>query len=388
MTLDKQVSDRIAMIRFIMIVGVVFVHAAADDRISAMGHGWLDSLQIFFSHAAFRTAVPLLALISGYLLFDAKLDLAAVTLWKKKARTIVLPFFFFNCLGIGLFFLLQQIYPDVKMRIDLLHGSRYDWINAFFGIMDVPFNYPLYFVRDLLVLIVLAPVFGWFLRNAPVAGLLLVTMVFYFNYDRYLVIRNTSAIMFYVGGLLAVKQWDLLKLDRYALPMLLSLLGICSAITVFRIDNINYVALSGPFLVWPAFRYLAGTRAGNLASKYNKYSFFIFMAHAPLLQVARSAYAANFQAEVPHGVFWLLAPVAVVTVLIAVYELAMKTAPAPFCWVIGGRVEKKAAVLVERRKTARPVNAAVFSPEMRMALRTGFEGHADVMGGEGYLRRT
>jgi len=373
MKIAKEVSDRISMIRFIMIVGVVFVHAAADDRITGMGNGLFDHVQGFFNYAAFRTSVPLLAIISGYLLFAAELDLAPLRLWRKKAKTVALPFFVFNCFAIGLFFLIQQVYPDVTMRIDLLNSSRYDLINAFFAIMDAPFNYPLYFVRDLLVLAVFAPVFGWFLRTAPAVGLLIVVTVFYFNFDRYLVIRDTSAIMFYIGGWMAVKKADLLKLDHHAFMMLTLFVGICCAITIFRIDNINYAAVSGPFLIWPAFKYLTGTRVGLLAAKYSKYSFFIFMAHAPLLQIARSMYDALLQDYLPYGVFWVVAPVGVSAMLIAVYDLAMKTMPELFSRMIGGRVGTKAPGFVERRKSPRPANAPVFSPEMRLARLGGFE---------------
>ena len=245
-----------------MIFGVVYVHAAAHDQIGGMGTGFFDYFMGFFNYAALRVPVPLLAIVSGYLLFIADLDLRPVALWKKKFRTIAFPFFVFNFLAIALFFGLQHLIPDAIMRIDLLHASRYDWINALFGILDAPFDYPMYFMRDLLVLIALAPVFGLFIRRAPMLGLAIVAVVFYFNYDGYLVIRSTSAIMFYIGGVLAVKKYDLLAFDHYAAPMLALLVAICAGVVVLHVDNINYAALTGPFLVWPAFKYLKNTVSG------------------------------------------------------------------------------------------------------------------------------
>jgi len=377
MKLEKEVSDRIAMVRFIMITGVVFVHAAAQDRIGGMGDGLFDYLQGFFNYAAFRASVPLLALVSGYLLFAARADLSPARLWMKKARTLGLPFLVFNGGAIALFFLLQQCFPHASMRVDLVHASRYEWINAFFSIMDVPFNYPLYFVRDLLVLVILAPLFGWLLRNGPLVGLALVATIFYCNYDNYLIIRGTSAIMFYMGGLLAVKKADLLALDGHRLPLLVLFAGICLSIVLLRIDNINVAAMPGPFLVWPAFKYLSGTRIGQLASRYGKYSFFIFLAHAPLLQVALLLYTHYLSTVIPHGVFWLVAPTVIVAGLIVTYDRAMAAAPRVFAMLVGGRVAKPARVFIERRKTQRPPNAAVFSPEVRRALLGGqMEGQA------------
>lgn len=351
-----------------MIFGVVYVHAAAHDQIGGMGTGFFDYFMGFFNYAALRVPVPLLAIVSGYLLFIADLDLRPVALWKKKFRTIAFPFFVFNFLAIALFFGLQHLIPDAIMRIDLLHASRYDWINALFGVRDAPFDYPMYFMRDLLVLIALAPVFGLFIRRAPMIGLAIVAVVFYFNYDGYLVIRSTSAIMFYIGGVLAVKKYDLLAFDHFAAPMLALLVAICAGVVVLHVDNINYAALTGPFLVWPAFKYLKNTVVGRLAARSAKYSFFIFIAHAPLLQLLRLGYTRHLQDIVPYSVFWVVAPAMVIVTLVAIYNAAMKAAPMVFSAAIGGRTDMAMPAKVDRRGTPRPASALVYSDDFRMAL--------------------
>jgi succinoglycan biosynthesis protein ExoH len=365
--IQHDVSSRIAMLRTIMIIGVVYVHAAAEDRIGGMGDGFLDYLVGFFNYAALRVPVPLLAMVSGYLLFAADLDLHPRRLWQKKARTVVLPLCFYNLAAIALFFSLQQVFPDAIMRIDLLNASRYDWVNALFSVRDVPFDYPLYFLRDLLVLIALAPLFGAFIRRAPVLGFAIVTVVFYFNYDSYLVIRNTSAMLFYVGGVLAVKKCDLLTLDEYAAPLLSLFIVICLGIVLLDCDNINYAALTGPFLVWPAFKYLANTRVGHLAARSSKYSFFVFCAHAPALQLLRLGHE-RYAAFIPQHIFWLLAPMIAIAGLVTLYNRLAQTTPVFLALITGGRIEKKVSGFVDRRKVARDPGAPVYSEDFRMAL--------------------
>lgn len=351
-----------------MIAGVVYVHAAVDDRIGGMGDGFFDYLMGFFNYAALRVPVPLLAIVSGYLLFSASLDLRPMALWSKKARTVGLPYLFFNVLAIALFFGLQHLVPDAIMHVDLLHAGRYDWINALLGVRDAPFDYPLYFLRDLMVMVMLAPLFGLFIRFAPAVGLAIVVVLFYFNFDGYLIIRNTSAIMFYVGGLLAIKNVDLLSLDRHAAPMLALFVTICAAVVIAHDENINYAALTGPFLVWPAFKYLNNTKLGQEAVKASKYSFFIFIGHAPLLQLLRIGYTKNLQDVVPYPIFWFTAPALVIFTLVVIYKGAMKATPVFFAMVTGGRTDKKHVDKVDRRRAPRPASAPVYSSEFRTTL--------------------
>lgn len=357
------------MLRTVMIAGVVFVHAACDNRITGMGDGLLNHLMGFFNYAFFRASVPLLALISGYLLFVANLDQTPFKLWAKKAKTVALPFFVFNLAAIICFYELQKYFPSIILRFDLLNAGRYDWINAIFGVRDAPFNYPLYFMRDILALVALAPLFGWFIRTMPALGLVAVIIIFYFNFDSYLVIRSTSAIMFYVGGLLAVKQCDVLKLDDFAAPMLALFVVICLTIVALDIDDINYAALTGPFLIWPASKYLAGTKVGQFFARSAKYSFFIFIAHAPILHLMQVAYMANFQTHVPYFAFWLVAPTVIMAGLVIIYDGAMKCLPTVFPLAIGGRTGKASLAYAERRRAPRPAGAPIYSEEMRNRLR-------------------
>jgi succinoglycan biosynthesis protein ExoH len=356
------------MLRTIMIAGVVYVHAAADDRITGMGDGFSDYLMGFFNYAALRVPVPLLAIVSGYLLFSANLDLRPMTLWKKKAKTVGIPYLFFNVLAIALFFGLQHLVPDAIMHVDLLNASRYDWINSLLGIRDAPFDYPLYFLRDLMVMVILAPAFGLFIRFAPAVGLAIVIGLFYFNFDGYLIIRNTSAIMFYIGGLLAVKNVDLLSLDRYAASMLALFVTICAAVVIADIEDINYAVLTGPFLVWPAFKYLNNTKPGQKAIKASKYSFFVFIGHAPLLELLRIGYTKNLQDVVPYPVFWIAAPALVIMMQVVIYKAAMRATPMFFALVTGGRTDRKHVDKVDRRRAPRPASAPVYSNEFRTAL--------------------
>ncbi len=63
------------MLRFVMIRGVVLPHTRSDVPIAEAGPGWLDRFKAILQDAVSLASVPVLTLISGYLLFGSGLDL-------------------------------------------------------------------------------------------------------------------------------------------------------------------------------------------------------------------------------------------------------------------------------------------------------------------------
>lgn len=338
MTLDRDLRDRIALVRFVMIFGVIVLHTPAYVPMAQVGTGWFEVIKAFFQLAVFRATVPVLTVISGFLLFRASLDLEPARLWRKKGKTILIPFLFFNLTLLPFAFVAQRY--GVQLSASLWPFDAMNWLNAAFGIYGSPINYPLNFLRDLLVLILLAPLFGWVLRRFAWPGLVLVGVVFFANYDGLLVRRDLMAVLFYVGGMAAVRGWNLRLLDRYAGVCLALFLLVCAAIVHFRIGNTTYLRIGAPFLIWPAASLLVGTAVGTWLARMSKYSFFLFLAHAPVLILTSLLYK-RFGGAVPYPVYWVLAPFVVATVVIAVYRLAMRVMPGTFSLLIGATHKPK-----------------------------------------------
>lgn len=338
MKLEKDIANRIAVLRPLLIFGVVFLHVPGQvDLPSQLGHGWFDYVSGFFQLALFRGTVPTLTLIAGFLLFRAGLDLAPGALYRKKARTVGLPFLVFNVLPALAAAALEYRYGLVFMRT-LVDAPARDWINALSGVKAVPFNYPLYFLRDLLVLVALAPLFGWILRRRPMVGLLAVALVFGCGLDGWLLRRDSSALMFYIGGWCALARRDLLAADRWALPAALLLALLCAAVPAFRIDDNRILVYAAPFLIWPAAALLRGTALWHAALHASKYSFFVFVAHAPLQELLYQGYVKLRRTlPIPYEAFWLLGPALTIALLVAFYHGALRVAPRAFNAAIGAR---------------------------------------------------
>lgn len=338
---EDEVRRRIALLRFLMIFGVVLLHTPPYVPIKEVGTSAFDLFKAFFQNAVFRTTVPVLTAISGYLLFRSMLDRQPGKLALKKFCTIVVPFLFFNLLLLGAVDFLENGL-HVRLGEDMVPDDPRGWANAAFGLFDSPINYPLNFLRDLVVLMLLAPLFGWMLRHLPWLGLGAVLLVFMNNLDGHFLLRDVMAPVFYLGGLAAVRRWDLCALDRYAALCLAAFVALCAAVVAFRVANTNYLRMAAPILIWPAAALVTRTAFGAWLARMSKYSFFVFVSHAPVLLATWMLYRPLAKA-VPYPVYWLLAPVLTTALLVLVYRTAMRIAPGAFGSVIGAAPPRPSA---------------------------------------------
>lgn len=343
MTLDRGVGDRIALLRFVMIFGIIVLHTPEYVPMAQVGDGAFEITKAFFQLAVFRATVPVLTVISGYLLFLSQLDRTPARLFRRKCQVLVVPFLCFNLPLLPLA-LAAQLGAGITMSVQLWPFDLMRWLDAAFGLNNSPLNYPLNFVRDLIVLMALAPLFGWFLRNRPWIGLALVCLVFFPNLDGALILRDVMPILFYLGGLAAVRGWDPRRLDLYAFPLLLLFVGLCAAMVEFRIANTTYLRLVAPVLIWPCTSWLLKTSLAAWLVKMSKYSYFMFLAHAPLVLASWLLYQRLGQG-IDYVWYWLLTPWVVTAVLIAVYRIGMAVAPRLMSFVLGlrGPSRKEAA---------------------------------------------
>src|SRR4051812_18312894 len=96
MTNPGLIEKRIDLLRSLMIFGVVILHTPPYVPIAQTGPSFFDFIVALFQQAVFRTTVPVLTFISGYLLFRSSLDMQPLRLLRKKFSSIVIPFIIFN----------------------------------------------------------------------------------------------------------------------------------------------------------------------------------------------------------------------------------------------------------------------------------------------------
>jgi succinoglycan biosynthesis protein ExoH len=360
MQLDKVVSHRIAVLRPILIFGVVLVHVPGiAESMKSLGPGLFVNFAALFKNAIFRGTVPTMSLIAGFLLFSSGLDLKPMKMFKKKFMTLAVPFMIFN-FGFVLFLLVVESTTGVHLKESLLHASPKDWWSILFGVYRNPINGPLHFIRDMLVTISLVPLLSLAIRSAPMMGLATIIIIFGMDQDGYLIIRGTSFILFYIGGMAAVYKWNVLALDKYAPLCLGAFLSIAITNLVLRNSDNTFLIVSAPFLIWPAASLLHGTKFETYALKCTKYSFFVFVTHVPVLTLIWW-FVSNHARFIPLPVYWFSSQVITIGFLMVVYNVSMKLFPRVLSIAIGSRDDNKVTVLTDRELMAIHHNSHVAS---------------------------
>jgi succinoglycan biosynthesis protein ExoH len=323
------------MLRFLMIFGVVIVHTPPTLEVNEMDGTLWAYFVSFLQNGVFMAGVPVLTVISGFLLFSGGSDLRYASLLKKKARSLLVPFMVFNIGHIGLQLLLR-LATGKWLGEDLFAQGLEGWMNSLFSLRKAPENDPLNFLRELIVLAVLSPIFGFMIRRAPAMGFAAVSLFFLTNSDGYLMNRSDMAVEFYVGGLAAVYTWNLKSLDKFAYPALFVLLAASAAVAIFQISNVTWLRLMAPILVWPAASCLVNTRLGKWFACLSVYSFFLYLTHAPLMRISWIVFQ-KVVPDIPVALFTALAPFAVTALCIGVFKALNALAPVPLDWALGAR---------------------------------------------------
>lgn len=187
-------SKTIEWLRFFCIGLIVLLHAVGmplegKDAISYQ-NGAFDTIRILFSEGICRVAVPIFFLVSGYLFF-VKLEEWNTNIWidklKKRVKTLLIPYVLWNLITIC--FSLAMLYPKFILKggeaPDLI--SWYDSIGGLRAFWDgrpggYPHNYPLWFMRDLMVFIVLAPVVFQYVKRLKIVGLAILYIAYFLNF--------------------------------------------------------------------------------------------------------------------------------------------------------------------------------------------------------------
>lgn len=335
--MQNSLQNRIALTRYLMVIGIVVLHTPPYQPLSELGLSVFDLIKAFFSHALFRMTVPVLTVISAYLLFSSKLVTQPGLLLKKKTQAILIPLILWNLPVVLAIYLVQKYgLLNHNFSTQLVPFNLASWADAFTGIFEAPANYPLNFLRDLFVLAVISPLFLLILRLSAYGGILLVGAIYYFNLDGDLILRNSMLISFYTGALLAWKKWDLEYFDKFAWPMLAILITVCLAVIIWDIENREWLRIIAPFIVWPCMALICNTRFGVWLVQYSQCSFLTFLAHAPLLLVFWVLYQ-KLGSSLPYALFWFTAPLVITALCAWVHPYLYKLMPNAAKLALGGR---------------------------------------------------
>lgn len=354
--MDINLSKRLDILRFPLIVGVVFVHSyqssgyIPSDWDVSQTVAASEPIQYYFSFVLGRLSVPVFYCLSGFLFYHGFVFSKDAFLLKLKTRirSLLIPYLIWN-IAVLLFIMLMQSIPftaaffsDKNHKI-ASYGCL-DYINAIMGFTRYPAAYHFWYIRDLLVMIFLIPVLDVLIRKMPLISLMAM-MAFWFFRIWPLYIPSADAIcFFYLGTLIGAKDVDLTRLDSYWKHILLayvvaSLLDISTRAYAWHYQLHKIQFLLGCAAMFCITKHVLNLRLSHYLLSLSKVSFFIFALHEPLLTIVRKIAYRLFMplTDIKSLLIYFTAPWLVVIICIMTYGILAKLAPSSLKVITGGR---------------------------------------------------
>jgi len=340
--------------RILLISGIVFVHVPHDPATSPfLGlNGFFDWLRVFLGDSLFRIGVPCLSAISGYLLFQRGWEAFdyAKTL-RSKARTVLVPFLIWN---LGLFatvLVIQRAEIGIGYFPDLWNASPREAVSQAFATEGLPIDIPLYFLRDLIVCIILSPVLALLVRRFPgptLAVLFVVAIIPDLTIG--IVLKKSILFSFTLGIFLALNGVNLKGVDRFAALGTVVLLAAAVLLSVglyqtgpdfpWALDLArNALSILGAGGFWLMSAIAIRSRIGQRLAATGSLSFWMFCSHFPLLVLMWMVWN-RVAGDDLYPLFYGSAVVASFIILFVSNQLVSRTMPGLYEVLTGSRGRK------------------------------------------------
>ena len=360
------ISSRIEILRFPLIIGIVFIHNYTSTIRMVQGSigvehssAWDDFVRFFISQGVARVAVPLFFLVSGYLFFLGQWSWSKYAgKLKRRVNTLLIPFLFWNLATWAIYTAGRRI-PQTRMYFGggvwppAGQVSFLGYIGALFGISArYPIDYQFWFIRDLIALVVLAPVIYFLLRGKWLLPFLLILFGLWFAaawpdlwpsmvHSIFLPEQIEAALYFSLGAYLSQPGKDVTCLDKFG-PWISAAFFVFLVLHSTYQDRLPYLHKFVILFGVPSLWWLTGLALGSAKLKASLIGlvgdgFFVFAAHEPLQTVVRKVSYRLFSPTAGASVLalYLLTPVCMIALLVVVHRCLLKIMPR-FTGVITG----------------------------------------------------
>ena len=345
-------SDAIAIARVICILGVVYVHAwtgLGGVALAEMRGTAQDNLRWLLMEVFGRSAVPLLGLISGWLVAGSRTTRDWRGHIRRKAQTILLPMILWNIIaimavsGAALIAGLQAPTPQSVGWVaqEVLILSRNPDINV-----QMPF------LRDLFLCMVAAPL----LIRLPTGGLALIVAVaglcHIMGWGPPALMR-ASILLFFTTGIIARRHGGAEKVAAMPLlPALLPFLMLMGA-QLYRAIVIGdaglrssqaaldlAVRVSAALAFWRIAWGLAQSSIRAVLLRIEPYAFFLFCSHLILIWVGGPLIGklSGRMGEPLYPLYLLAQPLLILAVVVVIANGLRRVSPAAAGVLSGGRL--------------------------------------------------
>lgn len=201
-------------LRFPLAIFVVFIHCGIAELASTSESAPILHVFLQVIDLTVRIAVPCFFLISGYLFYQHLSEWDWNTYGSKLKRriyTLLIPYIIWNLIPFCVD-LLPQVAGMVTGRIAPINVAMYlreNFVGVFYSGVDglYPWDFPLWFVRDLMIMVLLSPIFYVIIKRTSVISILLLSIAFITEQWVDVPGFSIQAFLFYnIGAYFAINQ--------------------------------------------------------------------------------------------------------------------------------------------------------------------------------------
>lgn len=277
--MTKEESNVIRTIRLPLMIMVVFIHSFLIDRKEMAVTVWIEHL---FSCCIPTVAVPLFMFFSGFLFF-AKCNVADASFFslqlRKRVKTLVIPYILWNVIVILFFFLIHKIAPmliNVEFE-NVATFSPLQLLNCFWrGSGGFPVAYQFWFIRDLIIITLFAPLVYVMSKNVwMLAVFLILNYMFTISYLE-------LGLYYSIGAFCSVNRCDFVKICRkiqiFITPVAIVSLLLMSLDIDYEPIRKTYILSGGMSLLSLKFLNTENSIT-DIFRRFSSASFFLFAVH-------------------------------------------------------------------------------------------------------------
>jgi hypothetical protein len=349
MQITPEISCRIKLLRLPLIVGIVTIHSSINSV------GYADKFfQTLIAGTWGGSCVAFLFILSGFLFFrNFNLSLNS---YKEKLQsrfwTLLVPYLFWNLALLAMVLIVMNV-PATSAIIqghykayigDYSFANFIDCLTGYKSLYPIAFHF--WYVRDLMAMVILSPVFLLIARKIPYLGIALFAAPWLLDFQIGFNIQWLGPLFFYLGCLIAVQKLDLTWLDRRKSAIIGIYLGMALVLTMTQTADIKTfqhqleccTRVMGTAAIWCASDLVSG-KLEKACFNFSGLAFFVYAIHEPTVTVFKEVF--NKLSEPSNSitviVYYLLTIILVTLITLAVGSFLQRYTPKFFQTITGAR---------------------------------------------------
>lgn len=354
--MDKHQSDLIKAVRFPLIVMVVFIHSSPGASTEAFAlpfekwHYYAFFSEMISQHL-FAIATRCFFFFSGFLFFRYLEENSfnwswLIGKWKSRFRTLVIPYLIWNLFYVGVTVLKNSIFGLIGKaasvgEMEVVYGGPLYWL------VSGPADFPLWYLRDLIIMSAAAPIFYWASKWAKWPFLLFLTGLYFLSPN--LSIPSMQAVFFFgLGVWMGTHKLDFLPLCRKVKVPAFVVAALLLPLATSQVCRPAHTFLINLFIPFGIISFLNLFDSLITERKWceklcglSKYVFFIYAAHEIyILGWTRGLFLRLLgPSYISAYLRFFIVPLAVLVICIVLYHLLEKLTPRMLAFVCGGRTK-------------------------------------------------